>query len=102
MPGALVSLYRYMSVPCKNQEGSLLKILIDINLQYDLLSQIMVERNGFALVVELEYEKLLQFCSLCRAIDPSLLVCKHNIIGRKVKRNHWGTIQKRTFSLSGR
>lgn len=49
---------------------------MDIDLKGNLHDQILVEREGFAFFVRLEYEKLPPFCSHCQYIGHSIDVCK--------------------------
>jgi len=107
-PRTLFSITRGIGTPLSLDECTLQKsrgffarILVDVNLQYDLPNQIMVERKGFALVVELKYEKLPEFCSLCRAIGHSMSVCKHNIIGEKGKKKSLGNNSKKKILFKG-
>jgi len=42
-------------------KGFLARILVDVDLQYNLPLQFMMERKGFVLVVDLEYERVPDF-----------------------------------------
>jgi len=44
------------------------KVLVDIDILTNLPSQILVERSGFAFIVDFEYEKFPFFCSHCKMI----------------------------------
>ncbi|XP_019435165.1 PREDICTED: uncharacterized protein LOC109341678 [Lupinus angustifolius] len=48
--------------------GHFSRILVDIDLKGSLPNQILVEREGFAFFVYIEYEKLPEFCSGCQSI----------------------------------
>lgn len=47
-------------------------MLVDIDLLKELRNKILVERVGYAFFVEVEYERLLDFCSLCSCIGHTL------------------------------
>ncbi|XP_019447270.1 PREDICTED: uncharacterized protein LOC109350495 [Lupinus angustifolius] len=48
--------------------GHFARVLVDMDLKSELPNQILVEREGYAFFVELEYEKLPQFCTGCQTI----------------------------------
>lgn len=56
--------------------GDFARILVNVDLSGRLNDEIMVERNGFAFYVGVEYEKLPYFYSHCQTIGHSLSVCK--------------------------
>ncbi|XP_019435277.1 PREDICTED: uncharacterized protein LOC109341759 [Lupinus angustifolius] len=56
--------------------GHFARVLVDIDLKTDLPSQILVEREGYAFFVELEYEKLPQFCNGCQTIGHLVTNCR--------------------------
>ncbi|XP_058741031.1 uncharacterized protein LOC131613374 [Vicia villosa] len=45
--------------------GHFVRVLVDLNITRDLSYRILVERIGFAFFVDIEYEKLPEFCSHC-------------------------------------
>lgn len=53
-------------------------ILIDIDLTMKLHDRLIVEREGYAFYVDLEYERLPQFCVVCQTIGHSISNCKAN------------------------
>jgi len=53
MPEQLEHLFLWMIICWPDRFSA--RILVDVDLQYGLLLQIMVERKAFALVVDLEY-----------------------------------------------
>lgn len=63
----------------KRTFGHFARILIEIDLTKELRDRIMVEREDFAFYVDLEYERLPQFCSHCHSIGHSIANCKKNI-----------------------
>ncbi|XP_019420741.1 PREDICTED: uncharacterized protein LOC109330928 [Lupinus angustifolius] len=54
------------------------KVLVDINLKAKLTNQILVEREGFAFFVNLEYENLPEFCNGCQCIGHTIANCRRN------------------------
>ncbi|XP_019431188.1 PREDICTED: uncharacterized protein LOC109338411 [Lupinus angustifolius] len=56
--------------------GHFAKVLVDINLKASLPDQILVEREGFAFFVNIEYENLPEFCSACEAIGHFAYNCR--------------------------
>jgi len=42
----------------KNKSRSFFAIFVDDDLSFDFLNQILVERQGFACMVDIEYEKI--------------------------------------------
>lgn len=51
------------------------RLLVDMNLSYNIFHQIMVERGGFAFFVQVVYEWLLDFCSHCKNIGHNVSTC---------------------------
>lgn len=60
----------------KRTFGLFARILIDLT--RDLRDKILVEREGYAFFVDIEYERLPQFFSHCHSIGHSLSNCKRN------------------------
>ncbi|XP_019430036.1 PREDICTED: uncharacterized protein LOC109337512 [Lupinus angustifolius] len=58
--------------------GHFARILVDVDLKGSLPSQILVEREGFAFSVDIEYENLPDFCSGCQSIGHLLSTCRRN------------------------
>ncbi|XP_019427097.1 PREDICTED: uncharacterized protein LOC109338760 [Lupinus angustifolius] len=58
--------------------GHFARILVDIDLKGSLPNQILVEREGFAFFVYVEYENLPEFCSGCQSIGHLLSNCRRN------------------------
>ncbi|CAL0318467.1 unnamed protein product [Lupinus luteus] len=56
--------------------GHFARVLIDIDLKSELPNQILVEREGYAFFVELQYEKLPQYCTGCQNIGHVLSDCR--------------------------
>ncbi|XP_019435946.1 PREDICTED: uncharacterized protein LOC109342412 [Lupinus angustifolius] len=61
--------------------GHYAKVLVEINLLGDLPEQILVEREGFAFFVGIEYENLPGICTGCNAIGHTVSQCRK--IGKK-------------------
>ncbi|XP_058766162.1 uncharacterized protein LOC131639707 [Vicia villosa] len=56
--------------------GHFVRILVDLDLTKELSYKILVERVGFAFFVDIEYEKIPEFCSYCNSIGHSITNCK--------------------------
>ncbi|CAL0315585.1 unnamed protein product [Lupinus luteus] len=56
--------------------GHFARVLVDMDLKSDLPNKIMVEREGYAFFVELEYEKLPQYCNGCQTIGHMVSNCR--------------------------
>lgn len=60
----------------KSSFGHFSRILIEIDLKLELRDRILVEREGYAFFVEVEYERLPYLCSSCETIGHSISNCK--------------------------
>lgn len=58
--------------------GQFARILIDIDLEKELLFKVLVERKGFAMFVDLDYEQIPEYCTSCRMIGHQLSNCRKN------------------------
>jgi len=60
--------------------GYYARILVDLDLSKRIFNEIMVEREGFSFYVEIQYERLHDYCNNCATIDHSIGQCKwlHN------------------------
>ncbi|XP_058783669.1 uncharacterized protein LOC131658389 [Vicia villosa] len=56
--------------------GHFVRVLVDMDLTKELRYKVLVERQGFAFFVELEYEKLPEFCNHCICIGHNTSKCK--------------------------
>lgn len=56
--------------------GHFVRVLVDLDLTKGLSYKILVERVGFAFFVDIEYEKIPDFCSFCSCIVHSFDNCK--------------------------
>lgn len=72
----------------KRTFGHFARILIEVDLNADLHDKIMVEREGYAFFVDLEYERLPQFCSSCQVIGHSASNCRKNLQYDIVNKDH--------------
>lgn len=59
--------------------GHFARVLVDLDLTSRLPSEILVEREDYAFYIDLEYEKLPPFCSLCHSIGHSVSQCKKGV-----------------------
>ena len=56
--------------------GHFARVLVDLDLSKELKYEVLVERKGFAFFVELEYEKLPEFCDYCKLVGHNSVVCR--------------------------
>lgn len=56
--------------------GHFVHILVDLDLTKELNYKILVERVRFAFFVDIEYEKIPDFCNFCSTIGHSIDNCK--------------------------
>ncbi|WJX25654.1 hypothetical protein P8452_14674 [Trifolium repens] len=56
--------------------GQFARVLVDIDLLQPLRYKLLVERKGFAFFVDLEYERIPEFCTECKVIGHCLDNCK--------------------------
>jgi len=52
-------------------------ILLDVDLSDTLFESVIVEREGYAFPVAVEYERKPTFCSHCKMIGHSIQQCNH-------------------------
>lgn len=60
------------SVPSVNYA----RILLDMDLSQPIFNNLLVEREGYAFFVKIEYEKQPLFCNNCKHISHSIQNCK--------------------------
>lgn len=58
------------------QYGYFARVLVENDLADDLHKEILVERDGYAFLVPVSYERLPSFCKHCRVIGHALGECK--------------------------
>ncbi|WJX67277.1 hypothetical protein P8452_51766 [Trifolium repens] len=56
--------------------GHFVRVLVDMDLTQTIRHKVLVERQGFAFYVELDYENLPDFCTNCNIIGHHLNNCK--------------------------
>jgi len=56
--------------------GLFARVLIDIDLEKERLYRTLVERKGFAMFVDLDYEQIPDYCTSCRIIGHQLSNCR--------------------------
>jgi len=56
--------------------GHYARILVDIDLSKTTYDEVLVERDGFALMVEIQYERRPLFCHHCYTICHNVTTCK--------------------------
>lgn len=61
--------------------GHYVRVLVDLDLYNELRYKILVEIKGYAFFVEIEYENLPNFCSVCCCIGHNLDKCRKNKVG---------------------
>jgi hypothetical protein len=52
------------------------RILVDMNLSKRVFDEILVEKEGFAFKVKVQYERRLLFCHRCYVIEHNVTTCK--------------------------
>ncbi|XP_058763217.1 uncharacterized protein LOC131636624 [Vicia villosa] len=65
--------------------GHFVLVLVDLDMMKELIYKILVKRIGFAFFVDVEYEKLPDYCNFCSCIGHSVDNCK-----RKASTNEHG------------
>jgi len=60
--------------------GLFARILVDVDLSSKLFEITMVEREGHALSINVQYEKLPPFCAQCKMMGHSIQTCKKILI----------------------
>lgn len=58
--------------------GHFARVLVDIDLTTELKYKVWVERKGFAMFVELDYEKIPEYCNICRMVGHNDGKCRRN------------------------
>ncbi|XP_058725921.1 uncharacterized protein LOC131597230 [Vicia villosa] len=56
--------------------GHFVRVLVDLDLTKECIDKILVERVGFSFFVDIEYEKVPEFCSYCLCIGHNVSTCK--------------------------
>jgi len=56
--------------------GHYAKVLEDLDLSGNIFYEVMVEREGYAFLVEIEYEGLPDFCTHCKSIGHNIASCR--------------------------
>lgn len=63
--------------PIRNRTfGYYARILVDIDLSKKAYDQVLVERDGFAFMVEIQYERRPLFCHHCYFIGHNITTCR--------------------------
>jgi len=55
--------------------GLFVRVLVDVNLSDKLFESVIIEREGHALTIAVQYEKLPSFCVHCKSIGHSVQFC---------------------------
>lgn len=71
--------------------GHFVRVLVDLDMTKELSYKVLVERIGFAFFVDIEYEKLPEFCKYCTCIGHSDINCKR----KEVSKGQGKDIEKR-------
>jgi len=69
--------------------GHFARVLVYIDLAQDLKYEVLVERKGYAFVVEFEYENLPEFCDYCKTVSHNVSVCRKRNTGADVHANDY-------------
>ena len=67
--------------------GLYARVLIEVDLQEKLFESVIVEREGHALTVMIQYEKVPLFCANCKTIGHSIHSCSKLHAGRNIQTN---------------
>jgi len=65
-------------------------VLVDLDLSKDIFYEILIEREGFAFPVAIEYEGLPEFCTHCTSIGHNVTSCR-GLHPRRVENNEHQT-----------
>jgi len=66
-----------LDAPTRNRAfGHYARILVDIDLSKRVFDEILIEREGFAFKVEVQYERHPLFCHRCYVIGHNVMTCK--------------------------
>jgi len=79
--------------------GIYARILIDVDMSGKLFNSVIVEREGFAFPVEVQYERQPSFCSHCRFLGHTIQQCKK--LGAQSASNRSAVDKRKTFSSKG-
>jgi len=56
--------------------GHYARILVDLDLSKKIFYEVLVEREGFAFPIAIEYEGLPEFCTHCHGIGHNINLCR--------------------------
>lgn len=86
-------------VTIKNTLGHYARVLVDIDLVKPIQDQILVEREGFAFLVGIEYEFLPSFCMACSMIGHSIVECRRILdLNKEVLKNDKGVLTSKEMN----
>ncbi|XP_058763484.1 uncharacterized protein LOC131636917 [Vicia villosa] len=68
--------------------GHFVRVLVDLDMTKELSYKILVERIGFAFFVDIEYEKLPDFCTFCCCIGHSFNNCKRKEVKKDLSKEN--------------
>jgi len=71
--------------------GHYARVLVDLDLFKDIFYEVLVEREGFAFQVAIEYEGLPEFCTHCKSIGHNVTSCCWLLHPRSVENNEHQT-----------
>ena len=107
--GAIGTLLLIDNVTRNRLYGHYARILVDLDLSKKIFYEVMVEREGFAFPVSIEYEGLPDFCTHCHSIGYNINSCRrlHPLraktheqpidVGKKTIDNRKQLVQKQTW-----
>ncbi|XP_058776574.1 uncharacterized protein LOC131650888 [Vicia villosa] len=67
--------------------GHFVRVLVDLDMLKEQTFKVLVERIGFAFFVDIEYEKLPEFCNHCSCIGHSIENCKRKEMSKEQDKN---------------
>jgi len=63
-------------VPQPRLFGNFARIFVDVNISGKLFDSVLVERDGYAFSVSVEYERKHAFCHNCKVLGHTIMQCK--------------------------
>jgi len=95
-PKAIFSIARVVRSPrslddctTNKTKGFYARVLVDVDMAFDLPNQILVERPRFSFVAYIQCEKLSSFCSVCKLIRHSIFNCRRKTSSKPKRKGRW-------------
>lgn len=84
--------------PFERAFGHFVRVLVDVNLLFELRDNILVERSDFLFFVGIEYEKLPDFCQFCKSFGHLETNCIRKT--SKDEKNNTDVVDKQKKSMA--